>query len=179
MSKFTFQIVNNRGDESQLNLLLTATNDDTGLDGIELRKSTLMADFLSRNPSHSFSAEKLVSSRLYVGYVPIPSSPDPNSSQYYGWVEFSRNPDVDKGVWLNLSNVDIVGLPLTLKGKSADDGNPFSLGYKKSVKDIISDMKTRALTRKTQQWLRTVAAAELRSSPPTSSFRFTVNTTII
>jgi hypothetical protein len=84
MSKFTFQIVNNRGDESQLNLLLTATNDDTRLDGIELRKSTSMVDFLSRNTSHSFSAEKLVSSRLYVGYGPMPSSPDPNRSTMAG-----------------------------------------------------------------------------------------------
>jgi hypothetical protein len=67
MSKFTFQIVNHRGDESQLDLLLTATS-DARLEGIELAKSTSVADFFSRDPSHSFSAEKLVDSRLYVGY---------------------------------------------------------------------------------------------------------------
>jgi glycosyl hydrolase family 64 (putative beta-1,3-glucanase) len=172
MSKFTFQIVNNRGDESQLNLLLTATNDDTRLDGIELRKSTSMADFFSRNSSHSFSAEKLVSSRLYVGYGPMPSNPDPNSNQYYGWVEFSRNPDVDKGVWLNLSNVDIVGLPLTLKGKSANDGNPFSLGYKKSVKGIISDMKTRALTRQDPAVVKDCGGGRTKIIAPNIQFPF-------
>jgi hypothetical protein len=145
MRKFAIRIVNNRDDESQLHLLLTSTN-GAGLEGIELGKSTPIADFFSNNPSHSFSAEKLVGSRLYVGYGAMPPAPDPNSNQYYGWIEFSRNPDADKGVWLNLSNVDIVGLPLTLKGSLADGGGPFSLGYSKSVKDIIADMKTRALT---------------------------------
>jgi hypothetical protein len=144
MSKFTFKIVNHRGDETQLNLLLTVASGASGLEGIEIGKSTPLAEFFSRNPSHSFSAEKLVSCRLYVGYGTMPASPDPNSNQYYGWIEFSRNPEGDKGVWLNLSNVDIVGLPLTLSGKSID-GDPFSLGYKKSVKSIISYIETRAL----------------------------------
>lgn len=42
MSRFTFQVVNNRGDEAQLHLLLTAVS-GTRLDGIELGKSTLIA----------------------------------------------------------------------------------------------------------------------------------------
>ena len=90
-----------------------------------------MADFFSRNSSHSFSATKLVSSRFYVGYGPMPANPDPNSLQYDGWIEFSGT-EVDKGVWPNLSNVDIAHLPLTLKGKSFENGKPFSLGYRKS-----------------------------------------------
>jgi hypothetical protein len=45
--------------------------------------------------SHSFSAQTLVGSRLYVGYGSMPPAPDPNSNQYYGWVEFSRN-NVDR-----------------------------------------------------------------------------------
>jgi hypothetical protein len=139
MSKFTFKVVNNRGDETQLNLMLTATS-NSGLEGIQLGKSTLVKDFFTGNLSHSFSAETLVGSRLYVGYGSMPPAPDPNSNQYYGWVEFSRN-SVDKGVWLNLSNVDIVGLPLTLKGKLADDGKPFSLGRRR---DRISGSPTRA-----------------------------------
>src|ERR1700680_2902951 len=122
MSKFTFKVVNN-----------------TGLEVHPTREFTLIKDFFTGNPSHSFSAETLVGSRLYVGYGSMPPAPDPHSNPYYGCVEFSRN-NVDKGVWRNLSNVDIVGLPLTLKGKLADDGKPFSLGYKKPVKDIISDI---------------------------------------
>jgi hypothetical protein len=147
MSKFTFEIVNNRKkDASQLHLLLTASNQDTGLEGIELNKSTPLEEFFSRNPGHSFTAEKLVSARFYVGYDPLPENPDPNSKQYYGWVEFSRDPAVDTGVWINLSNVDIVGLPLTIKCRRAGDDSPFSLGYKKSVNEIIGEMKSRALT---------------------------------
>jgi hypothetical protein len=171
MSKFTFKIVNNRGDESQLNLLLTST-DEAGLEGIDLGKSTSVADFFSRNPSHSFSAEKLVGSRLYVGYGALPPAPDPNSNQYYGWIEFSRNPDADKGVWMNLSNVDIVGLPLTLNGKLADDGNPFSLGYRKSVKDIVADMKTRALTRQDPAVVKDCGGGKIKIVAPNIQFPF-------
>lgn len=171
MSKFTFQIVNNRGDESQLNLLLTSTS-EAGLEGIELGKSTSLADFFSGNPSHSFSAEKLVGSRLYVGYGALPAAPDPNSNQYYGWIEFSRNPDADKGVWLNLSNVDIVGLPLTVKGTLADDGHPFSLGYKKSVKDIVADMKTRALTRQDPAVVKDCGGGRIKIVAPNIQFPF-------
>jgi hypothetical protein len=145
MSNFTFKIVNNRDDETQLNLLLAVAGGESGLEGLEIGISTVLADFFSQNASHSFSAEKLVSCRLYVGYGTLTSNPDPNSNQYYGWIEFSRDPSVDTGVWLNLSNVDIVGLPLTLSGRSTE-GEPFSLGYKNSVKDIISDIENRALT---------------------------------
>jgi hypothetical protein len=172
MSTFTFQVVNNRGDESQLHLLLTATNDDTGLEGIELRQSTSMADFFARNSSHSFSATKLVSARLYVGYGPMGPNPDPNSLQYYGRIEFSRNPDVDNGVWLNLSNVDLVGLPLTLKGKASDDRQPFSLGYRKSVKDIVGDMKSRALTRQDPAVVKDCGSGRTKIIAPNIQFPF-------
>jgi hypothetical protein len=170
MSKFTFKVVNNRGDETPLNLMLTATS-NSGLEGIQLGKSTLIRDFFTGNPSHSFSAETLVGSRLYVGYGAMPPAPDPNSNQYYGWVEFSRN-NVDKGVWLNLSNVDIVGLPLTLKGKLADSGKPFSLGYKKPVKDIISDMKTRALTRQDPAVVKDCGGGRTKIIAPNIQFPF-------
>jgi hypothetical protein len=46
---------------------------------------------------------------------------------------------------LNLSDVDIVGLPLTLQGSSADDGTPFSLGYRRPQQEIVSDIRRRAL----------------------------------
>jgi hypothetical protein len=170
MSRFTFEVVNNRGDETQLYLLLTAAG-ESGLQGIQLGKSTLITDFFAANPSHSFSAETLVVSRLYVGYGSMPPAPDPNSNQYYGWIEFSRN-NVDEGVWLNLSNVDIVGLPLTLKGKLADSGKPFSLGYKKSVKDIISDMKARALTRQDPAVVKDCGGGRTKIVAPNIQFPF-------
>ncbi len=143
--KFTFQIANNRtGDEKLINLLLTASSPEA-LTGIEIGKSTTLADFLSTNPNGEFSAEQLLTSRLYFGYGSFPPAPEPQSQQYYGWIEFSRNMTTDNGVWINLSNVDIFALPLTLKGNDTS-GRAFSLGYKNPVTDIISQMKTRALT---------------------------------
>jgi hypothetical protein len=170
MSKFSFKVVNNRGDETQLNLMLTAAS-NSGLEGIQLRKSTLIKDFFTGNPSQSFSAETLVESRFYVGYGSMPPAPDPNSNQYYGWVEFSRS-NVDKGVWLNLSNVDIVGLPLTLKGKLADNGKPFSLGYKKPLTDIISEIKTRALTRQGPAVVKDCGGGRTKIVAPNIQFPF-------
>jgi hypothetical protein len=171
MSKFTFKIVNNRGDETQLNLMLTVASGDSGLEGIEIGKSTVLADFFSRNASHSFSSEKLVSCRLYVGYGTMTPNPDPNSNQYYGWIEFSRNPNADKGVWLNLSNVDIVGLPLTLSGMSIE-GGPFSLGYKKSVTQIISDIKSRALTSQGSAVVKDCGGGRTKIVAPNIQFPF-------
>jgi hypothetical protein len=143
MGAFTFQIANNRGDESELNLMLTAAS-AAGLGGIQRGSSTVLSNFFAQNSSHSFSAERLTSSRLYVGYGTLSPAPDPNDDQFYGWIEFSKDTN-DKGVWLNLSNVDIVGLPLTLKGRLADDGAPFSLGYQKPQREIIADIRRRAL----------------------------------
>jgi hypothetical protein len=170
LGKFTFRLVNNRADETQIHLLLTAAS-ATGLEGLELGKSTLLKDFFAANPSHSFAADTLVGSRLYVGYGPLPPAPDPNSNQYYGWIEFSKNA-ADKGVWLNLSNVDIVGLPLTLAGKLAENGNSFSLGYKSPVKDIVSAMKTRALIRQGPAVVKDCGGGRIKIVAPNIQFPF-------
>jgi hypothetical protein len=82
------------------------------------------------------------SGRLYFGYGMLPQNvagviaPLPDGNQYFGWIELSRMP-TDRCVWINLSNVDIVGLPLTLSGSSG-----WSLGYKKSANDLINDIST-------------------------------------
>ena len=81
-------------------------------------------------------------------------------------------PGADKGVWLNLSNVDIVGLPLTLKGKSSDDSRPFSLGYRKSVKDIVSDMKSRALVRQDPAVVKDCGGGRTKIVAPNIQFPF-------
>jgi hypothetical protein len=172
MSTFTFQVVNHRGDESQLNLLLTAVNADSGLSGLDLGRSTPLTEFYARNGSHAFSANRLVGARLYVGYGALSHNPDPNSLQYYGWIEFSCDPAVDKGVWLNLSNVDIVGLPLALRGKSSDTGRPFSLGYRTSVTKIVSDMKSRALTRQDPAVVKDCGGGRTKIIAPNIQFPF-------
>ena len=170
MGKFSFTVANNRGDETEIQLLLTATS-ATGLQGLELGKSTSLQDFFAANPSHSFAADTLVGSRLYVGYGPLPPAPDPNSNQYYGWIEFSKN-TADTGVWLNLSNVDIVGLPLTLAGKLAENGTAFSLGYKSPVKDIVSDIKTQALTSQSPAVVKDCGGGMIKIVAPNIQFPF-------
>lgn len=143
MGKFTIKIKNNR-DVTNLNLLLTVSGKNEGFDGGSLKvgQSITVSDFFKGGDS--VSAEVLEGCRFYVGYGELPSSPDPNSNQYYGWIEFSKTSETD-GLWINLSNVDIVGLPLALDGV-LPTGDAFSLGYKKSVNDIITDLKNNALT---------------------------------
>ena len=170
MNRFTIEIVNNRGDDSQLCLMLTASS-QSGLQGIEVGQSLPIEDFFGRNPSHTFSAATLVEGRLYVGYGPLPPAPDPNSMQYYGWIEFSKN-EHDAGVWLNLTNVDILALPLALKGRLADGGKPFSLGYKEPVSDIISTMKIRALTRQGPAVLKDCGGGRIKLVAPNIQFPF-------
>ena len=88
------------------------------------------------------SADTINSGRLYVGYGTLPSdasgntAPLPLGDQYFGWVEFSKMP-ADQCVWINLSNVDLVGMPLTLSGSSG-----WSLGYKNSMADLQNDLAT-------------------------------------
>jgi hypothetical protein len=48
----------------------------------------------------------------------MPPAPDPNSNQYYGWIEFSRNPDADKGVRQTLA-------PAGSSSDSADSDDAF------------------------------------------------------
>src|SRR5271166_63081 len=110
MGKFTIKIINNR-DPKDLNLLLTVTGATKGFDGgsMSIGQSITATEFMAGGDS--LSAEVLDSCRLYVGYGVLPAAPDPNSAQYYGWIEFSKKEESD-GLWINLSNVDIVGLPL-------------------------------------------------------------------
>lgn len=170
MGKFSFTLVNNRGDETDIHLLLTATS-ATGLQGLELGKSTSLRDFFGANASHSFAADTLVGSRLYVGYGPLPPAPDPNSNQYYGWIEFSKNSG-DNGVWLNLSNVDIVGLPLTLAGKLAENAKAFTLGYRSPVTAIVSDMEAHALTSRSPAVVKDCGGGRIKIVAPNIQFPF-------
>lgn len=138
---FTIKVHNQRKVE-KLYVLLTVAGQATNLKGLEVGKSTLMSEFLAAGGV--LSADALVGCRLYVGYGDLPAAPDPNSDQYYGWIEFTQESPA-AGLWINLSSVDIVGLPLALSGKLTS-GSPFSLGYKTTTLDIIKQMKADALT---------------------------------
>lgn len=144
------KISNDRtGDEDKLYLLLTCTS-QSGLTGIAENTSVKLSKFKTDNPSMTISADNIVGARLYVGYgaFPVNNDPIPGGSQYYGWIEFTQNPGEDL-VWINLSNVDLTGLPIALAGTETS-GDAFTVGYKKSITEIISAIKTNALTPATE-----------------------------
>jgi len=110
------KIVNDRGTDQDLYLLLTGDK-QTGISGIIPNTSVKLSDLLTTNPNLELDIESIEGARLYVGYGAFPANnaPIPDGEQYYGWIEFTKKSSENK-VWLNLSNVDITGLPLTLSG---------------------------------------------------------------
>lgn len=138
------KIINNRGTKEDLYLLLTGDK-QKGITGITPNTSVKLSDLLKTNPTLEIDIESIEGARLYVGYEAFPSdnAPIADGDQYYGWIEFTKKA-TGTAVWLNLSNVDITGLPLILAGTDTAK-KAFTLGYKKSVIDIISMMKTSAL----------------------------------
>tara|TARA_R110001592_G_scaffold125896_3_gene336268 strand:+ start:5212 stop:6729 length:1518 start_codon:yes stop_codon:yes gene_type:complete len=121
-----------------LYVLLTADT-SSGVSGITVGTVTP----LTENMAITF--DTIQSGRLYVGYGQFPNPPLPQGPEYYGWIEFSRM-STDTAVWINLSNVDILGLPLTLEGTDSA-GNAFTCGYKtpmvatKASDSIIGQVK--------------------------------------
>ena len=138
------KIINNRGAKEDLYLLLTGGK-QKGIKGITPNKSVKLSDLLVKNPKLEIDIDSIEGARLYVGYGAFPSdnAPVADGDQYYGWIEFTKKA-TGAAVWLNLSNVDITGLPLILAGTDMAN-KAFTLGYKKSMTDIISLMKTSAL----------------------------------
>jgi len=134
------KIVNDRTDNlDQLYLLLTGDSAE-GVKGITTGNPIKFNDLASPE----INIESIVGARLYVGYGKFPAAPVPDGDQYYGWIEFTKNKD-ESAVWINLSNVDLTGLPLALAGTDIDGGS-FTLGYKKSIQDTISDLKKSVLS---------------------------------
>ncbi|MEM7216090.1 MAG: beta-1,3-glucanase family protein [Pseudomonadota bacterium] len=175
MGEFTIKIVNDSGDADQLYLLLTVSGTNIGFDGggiLKVGEAVTVADFFSGVASHSFSAEVLDGCRLYVGYGEMQPSPapDPNSNQFYGWIEFSKTSESD-GLWINLSNVDILGMPLALDGTLAAGGS-FSLGYKKSQQDIVAELEAQALTSNNPAVVKDCGGGKTKIVAPNIQFPF-------
>lgn len=126
-------------DPSKALYVLLTADASSGVSGITVGAVTP----LTENMAITFDTIK--SGRLYVGYGKYPNPPLPQGPDYYGWIEFSRT-STDTAVWINLSNVDILGLPLTLEGTDSA-GASFSLGYKtpmvavKASDSIIGQVK--------------------------------------
>lgn len=124
--------------KSALYVLLTA-EDVTGLGNIAANTVTALSDI----PGAEISFTTITSGRLYVGLEPFPNPPVPYGSSCYGWIELTRTPD-DEGVWLNLSNVDLLALPLSVAGRLTG-GATYSLGFKTPVSTLMSQVQTSAL----------------------------------
>ncbi|NVK34709.1 MAG: hypothetical protein HWE23_09535 [Rhodobacteraceae bacterium] len=130
----TLRFENHRTEDADtLNILLSATAalDLGGITQGQSRPLRSLAD-----PQITF--QSLTSGRLYVGLGDLAENPAPRNDTYYGWIEFSRTPG-SSIVWLNLSNVDLTGLPLAISGVKSN-GAPFSLGLAKSTDEIINDL---------------------------------------
>lgn len=124
MSTTTLMLTNDRAATDDIHLLLVAEA-VSGLTGITKDVVTKLSDLTTAG---EIAFETIKSGRLYVGLGVFSNPPTPDGQDYYGFVEFTKvGPDSE--VWINLSNVDLVGLPLTLSGHQSS-GDPFSLGYK-------------------------------------------------
>lgn len=160
-NSFTINIANRRGDDALLNVLFTA-NASKNLTGIVADTPAIL-----QTTPKTISMEEVTAGRLYIGYGSFPTAPKqpvPEGDQYYGWIEFTKQ-STDQGIWINLSNVDLLGLPLALSGTDLE-GKAFSLGYNKPIKGIIDLLKTTALTTKDKSATVTCRSGQIKIAGP-------------
>ncbi|MEH0076345.1 beta-1,3-glucanase family protein [Pannonibacter sp. Pt2] len=164
-SSVTLNLVNLRGAPTapgeDIYILLTGEN-VTGLTGITLGTVTS----LSQIPNAAISFTTIKSGRLYAGLGQFPNPPTPAGGIYYGWIEFSCLAAGDN-LWINMSNVDLLGLPLSIAGTEAGGGS-FSLGYKSPMTPtLLNTMKNSVLTRAGQGAVVTTASGQQMVIGPT------------
>lgn len=154
MSNIIITIANNRTAGLEMLVLLTG-NEITNLDTtqIEINKPRKLSDI----PGGKITLDTIESGRLYLIEADLSdldidqttgtlqTALDPKSDLYYGWIEFSATADdISQGrIWSNLTNVDMVGLPLSLAGKL--DSESWHLGIKASANDIRKTLKDNVL----------------------------------
>lgn len=125
--------------EDQVYLLFTAANAVNITGGLVQNVPITVAALKAINPKLTLTFDDTTGGRLYAGIgefdIPVPL---PHGTQYYGWIEFTRKA-VDTCVWLNLSNVDVLGIPLTVSGTDVT-GATYSLGYAEGVTSIQNEL---------------------------------------
>jgi len=139
MKPFILNIDNKRTDN--VYVLLTATSGLTqNLSGITQGVYTPIKKV------KTISADVLDSGRLYfvVSKTKPKGVPTPKGNYYYGWIELSKElTDCDnKGncqLWINLSNVDVTGLQLSISGIDTN-GKSFSCGYMSGATETINNL---------------------------------------
>lgn len=134
----TFTFVNLRNDASgsgtPVQVLLTGDS-ISGVSGIVPGVATP----LSSLSNASFSLQSISNGRLYVGLgntLPVP--PTPTCGTYYGYIELSLAEGAQTAS-VNLSNVEVLGLPLSLSGTqlAGTATSSFSLGYKTAMTPMM------------------------------------------
>lgn len=146
-----FNIVNLRNlveDGLELNFAITSNNGPTDPATTIISNASVDIQMNTSYPLSIFTGDTMElgmnfinSGRMYFGYGQLPNNvsgstaPIPEGDQYYGWIEFSRKA-TDMCLWINLSNVDIVALPIALSSST------WSLGYKNPVTAITNTLAT-------------------------------------
>jgi hypothetical protein len=136
MAAFKLSLNNLRNNDVYL-LLTSNTGKTQSISGITPSIYTPISSI----PNNELIIEYIDSGRLYFTQgLPTDNPPTPNGDTYYGWVEFSqKKSDCINGVsqfWINLSNVDIFGLPLSISGTDINN-EVFSLGYASGATQTI------------------------------------------
>ena len=134
-------------NDKELNFAISSSNKSTdpvtnitSNSSVQLSAETSFNISVFTGDTMNIGMDYIRSGRLYFGYGELPKNnvgkiaPIPEGDQYYGWIEFSRLSG-ETCVWINLSNVDIIGLPIALSA------NTWSLGYKTSIENIKNDLK--------------------------------------
>ena len=124
--------------------MLDAHSKPEGLHGITFKEPTQFS-LLKGQPcgenGKTITFTSMDAGRLYVGEEPFDENPPtPKGNSYFGWIELTKK-DTDNAVWINLSNVDMVGLPLAIEATESTSKNTFSLGYKESINDLVQKLQ--------------------------------------
>lgn len=88
---------------------------------------------LSSLTNDGFELDSIANGRIYVSYyTPLPANPVPTSTNYYGYIEPTLGSD--NVLWVDISSVDVFGVPLGISV-----GN-YDLGFSKSHNDILKEI---------------------------------------
>ncbi|MEM7366943.1 MAG: hypothetical protein AAF587_00010 [Bacteroidota bacterium] len=117
---------------------------------VQIGVSYKLHDYIKGSTGGKITFDYLDSGRLYIGYGELPykstvappyknpaghtDQPVPYWKRYYGVVEFAYVPG-DTGLWIDLTDVNLVALPISLSGFT-QYGQKFKLGYKITAEEL-------------------------------------------
>ncbi len=121
--------INNSTKISPNDIYVMLTGANFAGTGITIDKSHA----LSSLTNNGFDLNGITNGRIYVSYyTPLPVNPVPTSNDYYGYIEPTLG--ADNVLWVDISSVDVFGVPL---GISVGSDN---LGFSKSHNAILKEI---------------------------------------